>query len=177
MSSAWHKGDGPARESAAPDYLSTFALDVDTAGYGYARRTLGDGQLPAADTVRPEEFVALRELAESMGFAGVLAGPLVRSSYRAGRLWARATVARGGTVALALRPEAVHLGRAPGRETVLRGRITAVEFMGSVIRIGADLGGQHLSLDTFNRPDSPPPAVGEEVEVSLAARDVIVLAA
>ena len=33
-----------------------------------------------------------------MGFAGVLAGPLVRSSYRAGRLWARATVARGGSV-------------------------------------------------------------------------------
>ncbi|MEU1215877.1 von Willebrand factor type A domain-containing protein [Streptomyces sp. NPDC005790] len=49
--------DGAARESAAPDYLSTFALDVDTASYGYARRTLGDGQLPAAGTVRPEEFV------------------------------------------------------------------------------------------------------------------------
>ncbi|MFG2589244.1 von Willebrand factor type A domain-containing protein [Streptomyces sp. NPDC048438] len=46
-----------ARESVAPDYLSTFALDVDTASYGYARRTLGDGQLPAAGTVRPEEFV------------------------------------------------------------------------------------------------------------------------
>ncbi|MEU0134753.1 von Willebrand factor type A domain-containing protein [Streptomyces sp. NPDC006296] len=45
------------RTSEAPDYLSTFALDVDTAGYGYARRTLGDGRLPAADTVRPEEFV------------------------------------------------------------------------------------------------------------------------
>ncbi|MGW0787427.1 YfbK domain-containing protein [Streptomyces sp. NPDC002911] len=49
--------DGTVRESAAPDYLSTFALDVDTASYGYARRTLNDGQLPAADTVRPEEFV------------------------------------------------------------------------------------------------------------------------
>ncbi|MFF2135757.1 von Willebrand factor type A domain-containing protein [Streptomyces sp. NPDC058193] len=49
--------DAPARESAAPDYLSTFALDVDTASYGYARRTLGDGRLPAAETVRPEEFV------------------------------------------------------------------------------------------------------------------------
>ncbi|MFC8224458.1 von Willebrand factor type A domain-containing protein [Streptomyces sp. NPDC057287] len=49
--------DAPARESAAPDYLSTFALDVDTASYGYARRTLGDGQLPEAGTVRPEEFV------------------------------------------------------------------------------------------------------------------------
>lgn len=44
-------------EAAAPDYLSTFALDVDTASYGYARRTLGDGRLPSPDTVRPEEFV------------------------------------------------------------------------------------------------------------------------
>ncbi|MFJ8748473.1 von Willebrand factor type A domain-containing protein [Streptomyces sp. NPDC102441] len=49
--------EGAARESAAPDYLSTFALDVDTASYGYARRTLGDGRLPDAGTVRPEEFV------------------------------------------------------------------------------------------------------------------------
>lgn len=45
------------RESATPDYLSTFALDVDTASYGYARRTLADGRLPGAETVRPEEFV------------------------------------------------------------------------------------------------------------------------
>ncbi|MER5629883.1 vWA domain-containing protein [Streptomyces nitrosporeus] len=44
-------------EKAAPDYLSTFALDVDTASYGYARRTLGDGRLPEPGTVRPEEFV------------------------------------------------------------------------------------------------------------------------
>ncbi|MEU6522509.1 von Willebrand factor type A domain-containing protein [Streptomyces sp. NPDC046924] len=41
----------------APDYLSTFALDVDTASYGYARRTLADGRLPDPSTVRPEEFV------------------------------------------------------------------------------------------------------------------------
>ncbi|MEV8593262.1 von Willebrand factor type A domain-containing protein [Streptomyces sp. NPDC052012] len=40
-----------------PDYLSTFALDVDTASYGYARRTLADGRLPDPSTVRPEEFV------------------------------------------------------------------------------------------------------------------------
>lgn len=45
------------RESVTPDYLSTFALDVDTASYGYARRTLADGRLPGAETVRPEEFV------------------------------------------------------------------------------------------------------------------------
>ncbi|THA78435.1 DUF3520 domain-containing protein [Streptomyces sp. A0642] len=48
--------DGP-KEPAAPDYLSTFALDVDTASYGYARRTLADGRLPGPETVRPEEFV------------------------------------------------------------------------------------------------------------------------
>ncbi|MFF1506093.1 von Willebrand factor type A domain-containing protein [Streptomyces sp. NPDC058326] len=41
----------------APDYLSTFALDVDTASYGYARRTLAEGRLPDPETVRPEEFV------------------------------------------------------------------------------------------------------------------------
>lgn len=40
-----------------PDYLSTFALDVDTASYGYALRTLGEGRLPDPGTVRPEEFV------------------------------------------------------------------------------------------------------------------------
>ncbi|MFJ6440115.1 von Willebrand factor type A domain-containing protein [Streptomyces sp. NPDC091649] len=49
---------GTAKPDAeAPDYLSTFALDVDTASYGYARRTLGDGRLPAPEEVRPEEFV------------------------------------------------------------------------------------------------------------------------
>ncbi|MEW1777482.1 von Willebrand factor type A domain-containing protein [Streptomyces sp. NPDC086777] len=50
----------PARgeETAAPsDHLSTFALDVDTASYGYARRTLADGGRPDPSTVRPEEFV------------------------------------------------------------------------------------------------------------------------
>ncbi|NBE54366.1 vWA domain-containing protein, partial [Streptomyces boluensis] len=45
------------RDFVPPDYLSTFALDVDTASYGYARRTLGEGRLPDPSTVRPEEFV------------------------------------------------------------------------------------------------------------------------
>jgi Ca-activated chloride channel family protein len=39
------------------DRLSTFALDVDTASYGYVRRTLAEGRLPEPSTVRPEEFV------------------------------------------------------------------------------------------------------------------------
>ncbi|MCU1406289.1 MAG: lipoyl synthase, partial [Glaciihabitans sp.] len=47
--------------------------------------------LPVARWVHPEEFIALKEEAEDIGFLGVLAGPLVRSSYRAGRLWAQST--------------------------------------------------------------------------------------
>ncbi|MEU9336768.1 von Willebrand factor type A domain-containing protein [Streptomyces sp. NPDC048290] len=50
--------DGTARDFApAPDQLSTFALDVDTASYGYARRLLAEGTAPDPATVRPEEFV------------------------------------------------------------------------------------------------------------------------
>jgi lipoic acid synthetase len=45
---------------------------------------------PVERWVRPEEFVELREEAEQIGFAGVLSGPLVRSSYRAGRLYRQA---------------------------------------------------------------------------------------
>ncbi|MBT2451053.1 von Willebrand factor type A domain-containing protein [Streptomyces sp. ISL-43] len=52
------EGESGGRRAAPPaDYLSTFALDVDTASYGYARRTLADGGLPDPATVRPEEFV------------------------------------------------------------------------------------------------------------------------
>ena len=49
---------------------------------------------PVTRWVKPEEFVALREEAEEIGFAGVMSGPLVRSSYRAGRLYAQAVEAR-----------------------------------------------------------------------------------
>ncbi|MFI9581977.1 von Willebrand factor type A domain-containing protein [Streptomyces sp. NPDC052236] len=42
---------------APADYLSTFALDVDTASYGYARRTLSDGKQPEPSDIRPEEFI------------------------------------------------------------------------------------------------------------------------
>jgi len=55
---------------------------------------------PVERWVRPEEFVELREEAESLGFAGVMSGPLVRSSYRAGRLYRQAIAARAEPLAL-----------------------------------------------------------------------------
>lgn len=49
---------------------------------------------PVDRWVHPEEFVALEATARSQGFAGVMSGPLVRSSYRAGRLYRDAVAAR-----------------------------------------------------------------------------------
>jgi lipoic acid synthetase len=51
---------------------------------------------PVVRWVRPEEFVELQAEGEQVGFAGVLSGPLVRSSYRAGRLYRQAIAARDG---------------------------------------------------------------------------------
>ncbi|HZB47455.1 MAG TPA: lipoyl synthase [Mycobacteriales bacterium] len=49
---------------------------------------------PVVRWVHPEEFVELAAEAEEIGFAGVLSGPLVRSSYRAGRLYQQALDSR-----------------------------------------------------------------------------------
>jgi lipoyl synthase len=45
---------------------------------------------PVARWVTPAEFAELDNLAVGLGFAGVMSGPLVRSSYRAGRLYKQA---------------------------------------------------------------------------------------
>ena len=50
---------------------------------------------PVERWVKPEEFIEMAKEAEEMGFLGVLSGPLVRSSYRAGRLWATSMLAKG----------------------------------------------------------------------------------
>jgi len=45
---------------------------------------------PVERWVKPDEFVELAQEAEQVGFLGVMSGPLVRSSYRAGRLYKQA---------------------------------------------------------------------------------------
>ncbi|MGI3785932.1 MAG: lipoyl synthase, partial [Janthinobacterium lividum] len=49
---------------------------------------------PVDRWVKPEEFVELSAEAREIGFAGVMSGPLVRSSYRAGRLYREALASR-----------------------------------------------------------------------------------
>jgi lipoic acid synthetase len=52
---------------------------------------------PVTRWVEPAEFEDLADVADEIGFLGVLSGPLVRSSYRAGRLYQQAIAARATT--------------------------------------------------------------------------------
>ncbi|EFC82556.1 lipoyl synthase [Parafrankia sp. EUN1f] len=52
---------------------------------------------PVERWVHPDEFIAWQQRGTEIGFAGVLSGPLVRSSYRAGRLYQQAITFRSET--------------------------------------------------------------------------------
>jgi lipoic acid synthetase len=52
---------------------------------------------PVERWVKPDEFVELAEVARELGFSGVMSGPLVRSSYRAGRLYREAIATRASS--------------------------------------------------------------------------------
>ena len=52
---------------------------------------------PVERWVKPEEFVELKTEADEIGFLGVMSGPLVRSSYRAGRLYSQALAQRAAS--------------------------------------------------------------------------------
>ncbi|MFE9725091.1 lipoyl synthase [Streptomyces sp. NPDC005794] len=56
---------------------------------------------PVERWVKPQEFVELKDEADAIGYSGVMSGPLVRSSYRAGRLFQQAMERRGATAATA----------------------------------------------------------------------------
>ncbi|MDN4486845.1 lipoyl synthase [Demequina sp. SYSU T00039] len=61
---------------------------------------------PVDRWVKPQEFVDLSDIATEIGFLGVMSGPLVRSSYRAGRLWGQAMRRKGREIPAPL----AHLG-------------------------------------------------------------------
>ncbi|GAA2086447.1 lipoyl synthase [Streptomyces albiaxialis] len=56
---------------------------------------------PVERWVKPQEFVELKQEADEIGYAGTMSGPLVRSSYRAGRLYQQAMEARGAATSAA----------------------------------------------------------------------------
>ncbi|QVQ53264.1 lipoyl synthase [Spiractinospora alimapuensis] len=80
------------------DEVSTAMRDLHEAGCDLLTITqyLRPSKLhhPIERWVKPEEFVELNTEAEEIGFAGVMSGPMVRSSYRAGRLYKQAVEKR-----------------------------------------------------------------------------------
>ena len=82
-------GLGETREeiSQAPVDLHAAGCDLITITQ-YLRPT--NKHHPVERWVKPDEFVELAKEAEDIGFSGVMSGPLVRSSYRAGRLYKQA---------------------------------------------------------------------------------------
>jgi len=80
----------------------------------------------------------------------------------------------GGRAALAVRPEAIRLGTGSDGDACLRGRVAEVGFMGAVVRIRVALGTNVVSLDVFNSPSAPPPAIGDIVDLCFDAGDVLV---
>jgi lipoic acid synthetase len=90
-----------------PEEVSAALVDLHAAGCEIITITQylrpSSRHHPVDRWVKPEEFVAHSDFARELGFAGVMAGPLVRSSYRAGRLYTQAVEHRGGQVPAHLR--------------------------------------------------------------------------
>jgi lipoic acid synthetase len=87
-------GESNDEVTAAMRLLRGAAVDMLTLGQYLAPGRPGERFLPVDRFVAPEQFTAWAEEARGLGFRAVAAGPLVRSSYRAGLLLEQA---RSGT--------------------------------------------------------------------------------
>jgi lipoic acid synthetase len=87
-------GMGETREEVSQAMIDLFNTGTDILTITqYLRPT--PKHHPVNRWVKPQEFVELKQEAEALGYLGVLSGPLVRSSYRAGRLWAQSMNKKG----------------------------------------------------------------------------------
>ena len=79
-------GAAAGERSVTDQPISTFAVDVDTASYSFAKRQLLAGQRPSAGTIRPEEFVNAFQQGYRQptgnGFAVTADGTHLPSSHR-----------------------------------------------------------------------------------------------
>lgn len=84
-------GLGEAKEEVIETMDDLRAIGVDIVTFGqYLRPTVN--HLPVERFVTPDEFRELREIGLGKGFLEVVSGPLVRSSYRADRVFEKTTV-------------------------------------------------------------------------------------
>jgi lipoic acid synthetase len=88
-------GLGEAADELQESFRDLRAAGVDLVTLGQYLRPTPD-HVPVARYLPPDEFDAWKGHALSTGFAGVEAGPLVRSSYHAEQLYERARARSGG---------------------------------------------------------------------------------
>jgi putative spermidine/putrescine transport system ATP-binding protein len=125
-----------------------------------------------------------RFVASFVGTINVLEGKVIDA--RAGRFSLNGTeltlgkslgdFKAGEALSLALRPEAASLGQVAGKSAQLQGIVQDVNFLGSVLRMRVKIGDSILSLDSFNQPSLTPPKAGDQVTVSFAPEELLVLA-
>ncbi len=66
---------------------------------------------------------------------------------------------------LAIRPEELQIGTGAGRNA-LKGQVESVLFLGAVVRLRVDLGGELISADFFNERTRTLPRKGDDVVIS-----------
>ncbi len=69
----------------------------------------------------------------------------------------RFTGAPGKTISVALRPEAIAIGKGGDNANRLDAKVESVNFLGSIVRVKVRTGTQDISLDMFNQSTTRPP--------------------
>jgi len=87
-------GETDQEVSTAMERLCSAGVELLTLGQYLAPGRVGSRFLPVDRYVHPDQFANWEKEAYQMGFCGVAAGPLVRSSYRAGMLMTEAAEVR-----------------------------------------------------------------------------------
>jgi putative spermidine/putrescine transport system ATP-binding protein len=85
------------------------------------------------------------------------------------------TGAAGKNVSVALRPEAIAIGKGGANANRLEAKVASVNFLGSIVRVKVRTGAQDISLDMFNQSTTAPPKVGATVTVNFNPDDLVVL--
>lgn len=83
----------------------------------------------------------------------------------------------GEEISVALRPEAITLGKARTGSNMLKVNVTDINFLGSIVRIKVRCGAQDISLDMFNQTTHKPPAIGSAATINFDPNDLVVLEA
>ncbi len=82
----------------------------------------------------------------------------------------------GQACTLAIRPEAITLDDVGTGKNTVQTVVDDVSFLGSIVRIRTHLGSEVLSMDVFNDPNQKLPVRGDQVSLSFAFENLLVLA-